>query len=119
MKQLHSPEDDSIKLFEEQVKQGSLDPYPYDRLMIAYRKEKKYKDELRIIKKGIAAFSDQLKRQQKEMFKGVKNQSAIKSISTKLNKQLGLADKKGNTSYLPQPLDRWHKRKETVEKKLN
>jgi len=37
----------------------------------------------------------------------------------KLNKSFGLVDKKGTKLYSPEPIGRWQKRKEIVEKKLS
>ena len=42
----------------------------------------------------------------------------ISDISKKLNKAFHLVDKKGNSLYNPEPINRWQKRKEVVEKKI-
>ncbi len=111
-------EHENIEQFEAAVKTGVFDPHPYDRLMIYYRKEKRYGDELKIIDKAIKLFSGQLKRQQSEMFKGVKSRSTIQRLSKQISHVSGLADKKGNANYIPEPLARWMKRKATVTQKI-
>lgn len=39
-------------------------------------------------------------------------------ISSKLAKSMGLVDKKGNTTYDPEPIGKWKKRRLVIEKKL-
>jgi len=53
----------AAKLYEENIKSDHADPYAYERLMIIYRKLKKYKDELRVIDRGIKIFSDRQAKQ--------------------------------------------------------
>lgn len=103
---------DDIEQFQTAVNSGDTDPHPYDRLMIHYRKEKNYKDELRVINKALKIFNDQLKRQQSAMYKGVKSRSKIQQLSTNISKSVGI-------NYLPEPLARWTKRKQTVEEKIS
>ena len=43
-------------LYEQALKKYPIDEFSYNRLMIVYRKLKQYKDELRVIKKGIKDF---------------------------------------------------------------
>ena len=101
----------TIKEFEEAIKKNTLAEKAYDRLMILYRKEKNYKKELRIITAGIKAFES--------FYKSKKSRSKkIADISQKLNRSFGFTDKKGNSLYDPEPIARWKKRKEVVEKKI-
>jgi hypothetical protein len=100
-----------IKEYEEAIKKNALAEKAYDRLMIIYRKEKNYKKELRIIIAGIKAFET--------FYRSKKSRSKkIADISQKLNRSFGFTDKKGNTLYDPEPIARWKKRKEVVEKKI-
>jgi hypothetical protein len=111
-------EDENISLYEEQIKNGDMDTYPYDRLMIHYRKQKEYKEELRVINRGLKVFGDKLKHQQDQILKRTASRTAIKRLSDKISQLSGLSDKRGNPNYLPEPLERWTKRKITVEAKL-
>ncbi len=79
--------------------------------MIMYRKLKDYKKELAVIDRGIKAFED---------FYGSKVSKSKKAaeISNKLAKSLGLIDKKGNSTYDPEPIGKWKKRRLVVEKRL-
>ncbi|MGN6193620.1 MAG: hypothetical protein ACTHOB_01700 [Ginsengibacter sp.] len=102
----------AIKLYQQILKTDPLQIHAYDRLMIVYRQEKNYEKELSIINSGIKAFEKFYKEQ------SGKPSKKISEISKKLNKAFHLVDKKGNSLYSPEPIDRWQKRKETVEKKM-
>ncbi|HUS00424.1 MAG TPA: hypothetical protein VMY77_01785 [Chitinophagaceae bacterium] len=105
--------DDSlaIKDYESAIDANPLLEKAYDRLMILYRKEKDYKNELRLINSGIKAFEN--------FYKSRKSGSKkIAEISKKLNRSFGFTDKKGNAVYDPEPIARWKKRKVTVEKRI-
>ncbi len=115
---MEEAQQENIEEFEALVKNGNADPHPYDRLMVHYRKEKNFKEELRVIKKAIKVFTDQLSRQESAMFKGAKSRTMIQKLSSQISRSAGLTDKKGNPNYLPEPLARWEKRKQTVEKKI-
>ena len=109
-------ESEPLDEYKEQVKNGIFSPLPYDRLMIHYRKEKNYDEELKVIKKGIETFRKYYSDLQGATLKKKKN--TIAAISKKIGRSTGLIDKKGNELYLPEPLPRWTKRKTVVEQKL-
>jgi hypothetical protein len=102
----------AIKLYDQILKIDPLQPYPYDRLMKIYRKEKNYKRELSIINSGIKSFEKFYKEQSGKV------SPKVSEISQKLNKAFHLVGKKGNPLYSPEPIASWQKRKQTVEKKL-
>jgi tetratricopeptide (TPR) repeat protein len=102
------------KLYREQMKHKAFNASVYNRLMIIYRKQKKYKEELDIINKALQHFNEY----QNKKSSAKTNNAAIKKLSKSLNKSLGLTDKKGNFLYEPEPVPTWKKRKATVEKKL-
>lgn len=99
-------------LYHQVLKKDPLQTHAYDRLMILYRKEKNYKKELSVIDSGIKTFERFYKEQLG------KPSRKISEISKQLNKAFHLVDKKGNSLYTPVPIDRWLKRKEVVEKKM-
>jgi hypothetical protein len=109
---------EDITLYEQQVKSGTVDPFPYDRLMIYYRKQKDLKKELEIINRALKVFTDHLKEKTGKMLQGARSRATIKRLSDKISKSAGLIDKKGNPIYLPEPLPRWTKRKQAVQDKL-
>ena len=108
----------AVELYENSIKKGIADPFPFDRLLVIYRKQRKFKDELRVILRGIEVFNEQLEEQQKLLLKHTKNAAVLKRLSKAFGKSSGLADKKGNLKFLPQPLSKWLRRKKVVEQKL-
>lgn len=102
--------------YREQVKKGVFSPLPYERLMIHFRKEKDYAEELNVIKKGIETFKKFYSNLQGSAIK--KQKVKITELSRKISKSTGLTDKKGNDTYLPEPIPRWIKRQAVVEQKL-
>lgn len=106
--------EEAAGFYERVIKEDNPDEFPFDRLMIIYRKLKQYKDELRVIKLGIREFEN---RQKKPGGKTAKRQK-LTTLSNAFMKSAGLTDKKGNPTYIPEPLSRWIKRKAVVEKKL-
>jgi len=102
------------KLYSKEINKKAFNASVYTRLMIIYRKQKKYKEELGIINKALQHF----KEYQNKKSSSKTNNAAIKKLSNSLNKSLGLTDKKGNFLYEPEPIPTWKKRKTTVEKKL-
>ncbi len=111
--------DTAVKLYEENIKSGYPDQYSFDRLMVLYRKQKKYKDELRVINRGIKVFTDDYARRQKGQISEARNKKQVTALSNAIMQKSGLKDKKGNDTYVPEPLNKWMKRKQTVEKRLS
>jgi hypothetical protein len=108
----------AVELYENSIKKGIADPFPFDRLLVIYRKQKKFKDELRVIMRGIEVFNEQLEEQQKEILKRTKNAASLRRLSKAFGKTSGLSDKKGNLTVLPGPVGKWLRRKKVVEQKL-
>jgi hypothetical protein len=102
-------------LYEQARKADPANQYPYDRLMIIYRKLKKYKEELRVINEGIKFFEALYKNKSQQLFGKDKK---IMELSNAFMKRVGLQDKKGKNLYSPEPIAKWQKRKETVQKKF-
>jgi len=107
--------DEAVRLYRETMKVEPSYELPYDRLMVIYRKQKNYKEELKVINEGIRFFSEQHENKQKEM---IGNNKKIAQLSNALMKSVGLKDKKGKSIYYPEPVPKWQKRKQVVEKKL-
>ena len=100
--------------YEEAIKDGKADEFPFDRLMIIYRKLKQYKKELQVINKGIRLFEARHKKHQPKSA----SKKQVTTLSNVFMKTAGLHDKKGNAVYQPQPIARWLQRKSVVEKKI-
>ena len=105
----------AAKWYERAIKMEPHEEQPYNRLMIIYRKLKRYEDELRIIKKGIEAFQEVYQKKSERLLG--KNQSVTR-LSNALAKSLGQKGKKTEAQYYPEPIPKWIKRQTVVEKKL-
>jgi tetratricopeptide (TPR) repeat protein len=103
----------AVLLYEEAIKAEPVNESAYNRLMIIYRKQKEYRKELKVIKAAVKAY-EQFYKSKSTHSKSRK----IAEISNALLKSTGLADKKGNHLYEPEPIGTWKKRKLLVEKKL-
>lgn len=101
--------------YEKAIKQEPHEEKAYRRLMIIYRKLYRYEDELRLIDKGIKAFTTLHQKRSKKL---LSKNSAAARLSRSLAKSLGLTDAKGKENFLPPPIPIWQKRREAVEKKL-
>ena len=103
--------ENAVELYGQALQQDKLNEHAYNRLMIIHRKAKDKKKELQIINSAIKAY--------KEFYASKKRTTKnITAISNKLNKLIGLIDKKGNHTYDPEPLGKWKKRKGIVAKKV-
>ncbi|WP_018615955.1 DUF2225 domain-containing protein [Segetibacter koreensis] len=101
----------AVEIYEKILKDDSLNTEAYDRLMIVYRKLKDYKNELAIVDRGIKAYQDYYNSKTSKSTKVIE-------LSNKLAKSFGLIDKKGNTTYDPEPIGKWKKRRLGIEKRL-
>jgi hypothetical protein len=102
----------AVQLYRQVLKTDAMQIPAYDALMKIYRQEKAYKKELAIINAGIKVYE---KYYHKHSGKHTKE---VDALSAKLNKSLGLVDKKGTKLYSPEPIGKWQKRKKVVNKKL-
>ena len=101
----------AAKYYELAIKDERPDELPFNRLMVIYRKLKQSKDELRVIRLGIRKFEEFYKRQSKSA------RGKLSQLSEAFMKTSGLKDKKGKNLYNPEPIGKWMKRLEIVEKK--
>lgn len=102
------------ELYKKQLDQKAFNEFIYKRLMVIYRKQKRYKEELDIINKGLEHFEEDRINKLTER----NTSAAVKKLSNSLNKSLGLTNSKGKLLYEPEPVPSWKKRKAIVQKKL-
>ena len=98
-------------LYEQAIRQEPVEELPYTRLMIIYRKERDWAQELKVINKGLKVFmAEHDKKLQK-----YSGRNRVGQLSKALLKSVA-----GSSTAVryPGPVERWVKRKETVEKKL-
>ncbi|HYE53290.1 MAG TPA: hypothetical protein VD996_00550, partial [Chitinophagaceae bacterium] len=87
--ELNGDTDEAIRIYEENIKQGYPDPHAFNRLMILYRKQKRYKDELRVIKRGIKVFSEDYDKHRKKLLSSAGNKRQVQQLSEALMKKSG------------------------------
>jgi len=104
----------AASLYKEVIKRHPLKVLGYDRLMIIYRKLKRYKDEFNIVNKGIKAFENYFNEKSEKI---TAKHSRLKKLSNALIKSTGLGEK--NHEYFPEPLGKWRRRKEILAKKIS
>lgn len=107
--------DKAIRLYEQNIREDYSDEYAFERLMIIYRKQKQYKDELRVINRGIDVFQHNLKEHLKQTLSRHIDGKKLEQLSNAILKKTG--SKKQELHY-PDPIDKWMKRRETVQEKL-
>ena len=107
--------DKAIKLYQRAIKLEPHNELPYNRLMIIYRKQKQFEDELELINKGIKTFEEFYRKRSEKLIS--KHKGAAK-LSDALAKSLGQRGKNVQDLYQPEPIPKWTKRKQLVEKKV-
>ena len=107
----------AIRHYETALEYKYPDPVPYQRLMILYRKEKNYKEELRVIKAGLDAIINDINDRKQQNF-STRNLRKVRELSNAFMKSAGSKNNKKEITYYPEPVPTWMKRKEMVEKKL-
>jgi len=110
--------DMAITLYKKEIARGCKNFTPYQRLMVLLRKQKKYKDELAVLNKGIECLQQQLTDHKTALFIKKPQRNKILRLSKDLAKKTGLMDKKGRALFWPEPLDNWLRRKQLVRKKI-
>jgi len=105
----------ATRFYEQNIKEDYADKFAFERLMIIYRKEKEYKNELRVIKRGIEVFQQNFKDRVKHSLARRVTDKKLEQLSNAIIK---ISGQKKEEFHFPDPIDKWLKRKEIVEKKL-
>ncbi len=105
----------AVKLYEQNIKEDYADEFAFERLMIIYRKLKKYEDELRVINRAIKVFQKSMEDHLKHSLARHIDGKKLERISIAIMKKSGL---KKEDVHFPDPIDKWIKRKEIAEQKL-
>src|SRR5687767_12455731 len=88
----HNASDDiqqAVKTYEADIKQPDAGQVPFDRLLVLYRKQKKFKDELRVVNKAIKTFSSRIEELQSRTFSGRKDKKKLHELSLQFGKKSG------------------------------
>jgi hypothetical protein len=105
----------AVRFYEQNIREDYADKFAFERLMIIYRKHKEYKDELRVIKRGIEVFQKKFKERVKHSLARHVSDKKLVQLSNAIIK---ISGQKKEELHFPDPIDKWLKRKEIVEKKL-
>ena len=105
----------AVRFYEQNIKEDYADEYAFERLMIIYRKQKDYKDELRVINRGIDLFEHSLQRHLKQTLSRHIDGKKLEILSNAILKK---TSSKTQQPHFPDPIDKWMKRREIVEQKL-
>ena len=105
----------ATRFYEQNIKEDYADKFAFERLMIIYRKEKEYKNELRVIKRGIEVFQQNFKERVKHSLARRVTDKKLEQLSNAIIK---ISGQKKEELHFPDPIDKWLKRKEIVEKKI-
>src|SRR4051812_39407419 len=84
----------AITLYKKEIAGGCKNLTPYQRLMVLFRKQKKYKDELAVLNKGIECLQQQLTDHKTALFTKKPQRNKIFRLSKALAKKTGLMDRK-------------------------
>ena len=105
----------AVRFYEQNIREDYADKFAFERLMIIYRKQKEYKNELRVIKRGIEVFQKKFKERVKHSLARRVSDKKLEQLSNAIIK---ISGQKKEELHFPDPVDKWLKRKEIVEKKL-
>jgi hypothetical protein len=106
----------AIRLYEQNIKEDYADEVAFNRLMVIYRKQKDYIDELRVINRGIDVFRSTMEKHLERSLHRRGNLEKVAQLSKAIMKKSGV--KTEDLSY-PDPIDKWLKRKKIVSEKLH
>ncbi len=104
----------AIKLYEQNIKEDYADEFAFERLMIIYRQQKEYRNELRVINRGIEVFQQYMQEHLKHSLSRHVDGKKLEQLSNAIMKKSGL---KKEALHFPDPVDKWIKRREIAEKK--
>src|SRR5690606_3330163 len=106
---------DALKIYRALTRRKHLNAEAYHRMMIILRKQKKYKTELEVIQRAMAAMEKSIAANQQAINDGNPESAAL---SRELAKSLGLLDEAGRPVYEEPQLQNWRKRESVVAKRL-
>jgi len=105
----------ATRLYEQNINENYADKFAFERLMIIYRKQKDYRNELRVIERGIQLFRQNIEEHLQHSLAKRVDATKLKQLSNAIIKKSGL---KNEELSFPDPIDKWIKRKEIVKQKL-
>jgi len=105
----------ATRIYEQNIREDYADKFSFERLMVIYRKQKEYADELRVINRGVEVFQQHLEQHVTHSLSRRIGEEKLRQLSAAITKKSLL--KKESLSF-PDPIHKWIKRKEIVLAKL-
>jgi len=93
--------EDAIKVYEENIAMSYPATHAFERLMIIYRKLKKYNDEIRVIQRAIKVFSNENESRFKKAFENPINKSVKNELQIGLETCTNIMGTNGFYAYCP------------------
>ncbi|WP_262249858.1 hypothetical protein [Parapedobacter soli] len=106
---------EALKIYRALTRRKRLNAEAFNRMMIILRKQKKYKAELEVIQRAIAAMEKSIAASQHAI--NDRNPESA-ALSRQLAESLGLLDEDGRPVYEEPQLRNWRKRESVVAKRL-
>ena len=105
----------AARLYERNIKEDYPDKLAFERLMVIYRKQKRYKDELRVINRGIEVFRENIENHILHSLRRHIDSRKLEQLSKAI---MATSGQKKEDTIFPDPIDKWMKRKKIVDQKL-
>jgi hypothetical protein len=105
----------AIRLYEANIKYDYADRTAFERLMVIYRRQKKFRDEVRVIDRGLELFQQLGREHTEHALSRRVNGKKLAALSRAILRKSGLQQQQ---SPLPEPLNKWLKRKEIAQNKV-
>jgi hypothetical protein len=108
--------EDAIRVFEENIFEGHSATHSYERLMVIYHREKKYHQEIRVIKRALEVFTAENKRRFDFANENPENFNLKENLRKGFESCSEVRNLKGWSIYVPYPVKKWNERLEKLEK---
>lgn len=109
----------ACQLYEQNILIGRPATHFYERLMVLYRKQKRYADEIRIIDKAIEVFTAENERRFQVAISQPENRDYLLDIQAAMETSTGVKNKDGWYIFSPYPLMKYISRKEKAIKLIS
>src|SRR5436190_9633035 len=96
----------AAQLYEQNIKENYPDKFAFERLIVIYRKQKRYKDELRVINRGIEVFRENMENHIVHSLSRHIDSRKLEQLSKAITAKS--AQKKEDPIF-PDPIDKWMK----------
>lgn len=111
--------DFAVRCYEENVGKRAPATHAYERLMIIYRRQKRYTDEIRVIKTALEVFGQENERRFKQAIETCRDQETLEAIKLARETCGTVRRPDGRVVYSPYPIMKWISRLSKAERLLH